>query len=364
MEEAKNNSWKANFHSVSNAVDYESYIGKKFGRLTVQEVSKKTTPDGRREKFYLTCICDCGNEYIGEASNIRTGHTKSCGCLRKTIDYKSMVGKKYGSLKLLEVTRLRKYGVSKLHFLCKCDCGVEKHLDAFKVYKGDIVSCGCAGRKYDYYDYIGVKLGKLTPYEIYHDDKVHESYFKARCECGNETSAKAYKVVTGHTTSCGCVIKENLSKVGSNQDHTYRRSRNLFFIDSSGNKIPCKSSYEVIVANYLTDSGIDFEYEPETFKLAEGSRYTPDFYLKNEDIYLEVKGHFATKDHRKQIAKIKKFKETHNLLLWFWEDIQLLTGIHATPDTLNYHSKKNGNPAEFYANREYVGIKTLPRKAS
>lgn len=29
------------------------------------------------------CLCDCGNEAVGLASEIRSGHKKSCGCLVK-----------------------------------------------------------------------------------------------------------------------------------------------------------------------------------------------------------------------------------------------------------------------------------------
>ena len=35
-------------------------------------------------KKYYECICDCGNKTIVVMSKIKSGHTKSCGCLRKT----------------------------------------------------------------------------------------------------------------------------------------------------------------------------------------------------------------------------------------------------------------------------------------
>ena len=33
-----------------------------------------------------TCICDCGNEVIVTDSNLRTGNTKSCGCLKLEVN--------------------------------------------------------------------------------------------------------------------------------------------------------------------------------------------------------------------------------------------------------------------------------------
>lgn len=46
----------------------------KYGRLTLLEALK----EGR-----WRMVCDCGNEHIALASNIKKGATKSCGCLQK-----------------------------------------------------------------------------------------------------------------------------------------------------------------------------------------------------------------------------------------------------------------------------------------
>lgn len=44
----------------------------KYGRLYIQQL------DGK----YAICICDCGNPIRARISNIRSGNTTSCGCLR------------------------------------------------------------------------------------------------------------------------------------------------------------------------------------------------------------------------------------------------------------------------------------------
>lgn len=52
-------------------------IGEKYGMLTViQEVSRKSP---RKRRFL--CICDCGAQKEVELNKLRTGHTRSCGCL-------------------------------------------------------------------------------------------------------------------------------------------------------------------------------------------------------------------------------------------------------------------------------------------
>lgn len=50
--------------------------GERFGNLTaICRVDSKST------RSMWKCACDCGNETIVSVSNLRNGHTKSCGCL-------------------------------------------------------------------------------------------------------------------------------------------------------------------------------------------------------------------------------------------------------------------------------------------
>lgn len=54
-------------------------IGQRFGRLIVAEkvISK------RRDQWRWRCVCDCGTEVLLRGSRLRSGSTKSCGCLRR-----------------------------------------------------------------------------------------------------------------------------------------------------------------------------------------------------------------------------------------------------------------------------------------
>ena len=60
----------------------KSLRGRKFNRLTVLEPFRKN----RFSQVQRLCRCDCGNELFVLDGNLRTGHTKSCGCLRKSVD--------------------------------------------------------------------------------------------------------------------------------------------------------------------------------------------------------------------------------------------------------------------------------------
>lgn len=55
-------------------------IGKKFGRLTVVEFDRL-----QKHKAYWKCVCECGLTVVADGNNLRSGNTKSCGCMRREI---------------------------------------------------------------------------------------------------------------------------------------------------------------------------------------------------------------------------------------------------------------------------------------
>ena len=56
----------------------DDLTGRRFGRLTVLSFAGK--PEGGRELLW-NCKCDCEKEVIVFAGNLRSEHTRSCGCL-------------------------------------------------------------------------------------------------------------------------------------------------------------------------------------------------------------------------------------------------------------------------------------------
>lgn len=52
--------------------------GRKFHRLIVIEQAGK-----RGHRICWKCVCECGKEVIVEAPDLRSGNTKSCGCLHR-----------------------------------------------------------------------------------------------------------------------------------------------------------------------------------------------------------------------------------------------------------------------------------------
>lgn len=111
---------------------------KRYGKLKIIEDT------GKREhtsKIFL-CICDCGNYKEVSINKLKTGHTKSCGCLNHAI--KSYKGRRFGKLKILdEYKRINK----KTYWLCRCDCGNLKFIKTDSLVDGSTKSCGCLNDK-------------------------------------------------------------------------------------------------------------------------------------------------------------------------------------------------------------------------
>lgn len=65
----------------------EDYIGKKYNHLMIVEFDHY----GANSQAYFKCRCDCGNEVVVLGASIRSGNTKSCGCLKE--QHKKSFGK-------------------------------------------------------------------------------------------------------------------------------------------------------------------------------------------------------------------------------------------------------------------------------
>ncbi|MCD8364086.1 MAG: hypothetical protein LUC98_14235 [Lachnospiraceae bacterium] len=113
--------------------------GMRFGSLRV--LAEASPQNGRR---YWRCVCDCGKECVVEAYHLKSGHTKSCGCLKKKKGRESamdLTGERFGRLTAVEPTEQRYR--SSVMWRCVCDCGKEIVSPADQLKKGHVRSCGC-----------------------------------------------------------------------------------------------------------------------------------------------------------------------------------------------------------------------------
>ena len=78
--------------------------------------------------------------------------------------------------------------------------------------------------------------------------------------------------------------------------------------------IYCQGSYEVAVVNYFNAHKIKFLWQPKTFTLPDGRTYTPDCYLTEKGLNVEIKGRWYDNDSKEKWDWFHK--EYSNSELW------------------------------------------------
>ena len=120
--------------------------GQRFGRLiAIRPDQTHVKPSGKIVTTWV-CRCDCGNEIIVSTSNLRSGNTKSCGCLQKDrtseASFIDLTGKQFGKLTVISAMPNRnRFG--HYEYKCKCECGGITIVDAANLRTGNTLSCGC-----------------------------------------------------------------------------------------------------------------------------------------------------------------------------------------------------------------------------
>ena len=123
----------------------DKMIGKKFGKLTVLEKAPKN-PNLKSRCIRYICKCECGNIIEVNGNSLRTGHTTSCGCSRKNVNIKNLLGQRFGYLTVIEITNKRRD--NHVIWKCKCDCGKIVEVCRKELLNGHTRSCGCLKSSY------------------------------------------------------------------------------------------------------------------------------------------------------------------------------------------------------------------------
>lgn len=78
---------------------------------------------------------------------------------------------------------------------------------------------------------------------------------------------------------------------------------NIKPIETVYNGYRFRSRLEARWAVFFDEAGIEYQYEPEGFDLGDGLYYLPDFYLPEEDTWVEIKGQALTPKEREKIER-------------------------------------------------------------
>jgi hypothetical protein len=121
---------------VKNKIDLR---GRKFGKLTVIELTDEITKNGKKDEIYWNCSCECGKTKVLSGLVLLHGKKKSCGCY--AMSREDLTGQKFGKLTLIKRVEndKRNWPV----WECKCDCGNITNVSTVKLNTGHTKSCGC-----------------------------------------------------------------------------------------------------------------------------------------------------------------------------------------------------------------------------
>lgn len=96
-------------------------------------------------EHYFNCTCECGVKKVVNGRNIVLGKSRSCGCDRDSKAHKryfiDLTGNKYNKLTCIKWER-RENGI---YWYCQCECNNFTWVEASNLKSGAVKSCGCAG---------------------------------------------------------------------------------------------------------------------------------------------------------------------------------------------------------------------------
>ena len=133
-------------------------IGDRFGRLMVLNRDLTKQGEGR---VYWNCQCDCGNVVSLSGKVLKSGNTRSCGCLNNDTRRENIIqwnvennpdltNRKSGLLTVIrkatkEETVGRPQGIG--YWYCECECGNHHIVGTSDFTLKKVQSCGCLNSK-------------------------------------------------------------------------------------------------------------------------------------------------------------------------------------------------------------------------
>ena len=183
----------------------QDLTGQTFGRLTVMY----ELPERKNGKVQWHCKCSCGNEKDILSTQLTSGKTQSCGCLQKErtsqVNKKNidLTGQTFGRLTVI------KRSPTSAKWLCQCECGNVTEVTTTHLKSGHTKSCGCLQKdvtsERSRINLVGKVFGLLTVESLNIEKSTSNiKYWNCRCECGNHTVVSTGLLRSGNTQSCGC----------------------------------------------------------------------------------------------------------------------------------------------------------------
>ena len=248
--------------------------GLTFGKLTVMS---RAPNKNKKTMWHCKCNCENGTELDVEAYNLKSGHTKSCGCLYKNVGYNrinNLIGKRFN--RLVVIARDDDYispkGKHHVKWVCLCDCGNCISVNANSLRGGFSNSCGCYAaeqrskthKKYNEYkiidNYVVMYTTKKEPFYVDLED-----FEKVKNICWHKTN-DGYIINKGqngtlllHRYVTNCPKEFQVDHIGGSQTRNDDRKENLRLVTHSQNSMNrCLDSQ-----NPYGVTGVSWDYQKE-----------------------------------------------------------------------------------------------------
>jgi len=192
----------------------QDLTGLVFNRWKVLGFDRRVS-SGHRKWF---CRCVCGMEKSVYGHFLKSGVSKSCGCLKRELSavicrekFDDLTGMRFGHLLVLSRSRNAR---GRTMWNVICDCGVHISVRSDSLKSGNTKSCGCEKiRKAanqgasNVFSLVGLRFGRLAVLRRDVDGKhasPRKAYWLCQCDCGNQTVVVGSSLTCGTTRSCGC----------------------------------------------------------------------------------------------------------------------------------------------------------------
>lgn len=177
-------------------------LGKTYGELTVIEEFSRTN------NKKCVCQCSCGKVVEKSRRDVKSGNTKSCGCLKKRLAQerytKDLTGLRFGKLVVKEI--VRDYDKKKsdgAYWRCVCDCGNEKITHRRNLKSGLVQSCGCLKKEKTRQrteSLVGKQFGDWVVIQDFASKD--DSRCVVQCSCGEVSYSDRHNLTSGRTQGC------------------------------------------------------------------------------------------------------------------------------------------------------------------
>lgn len=177
---------------------------KQYGNWTVLKLDEELSKI--KKKKYWICQCKCGTIKSVRQDNLTSQVSKSCGCLTH-LQSGQIFG--YLKLIYKNDQKRADLGSKNAVWHCKClRCGKEVDVRSSDLKSGHTKSCGCLNiekiKERSTKDLTGQNFGYLTVLSQVESDINGHAKWKCKCQCGTVIDVLGTNLIRGHTISCGC----------------------------------------------------------------------------------------------------------------------------------------------------------------